>query len=228
MQQPNLGSGLIPRDVEELEFLSSTNKLQGLTPAQLQIFSMCIDQLETFVSECPESDDLLYNWNQATWIDTLFRIAGSITNPIKDAVKDCWLSEFTLDAHKYPSFKVTPVELSTKSGQGRRFYGIKNAPEHRVKPFKVLNALAHPDLLLEFQKRDQRMQTAHLCYHSPQRCCNWRHMIPLISDKENKEMHHCVLADARACPGHGPDKVHCIYTDPEGLWIPQKNAKTLE
>lgn len=50
-------------------------------------------------------------------------------------------------------------------------------------------------------------------------------MIPILSDRENKDMMKCVRGDRASCPGHGPNKRKCVYTSPfpEGLWIPCKN-----
>jgi hypothetical protein len=50
-------------------------------------------------------------------------------------------------------------------------------------------------------------------------------MIPIISDRENKDMIKCSRGDRVSCPGHGPSKLKCVYTTPfpEGHWIPCRN-----
>lgn len=148
---------------------------------------------------------------------------------VNDITHDCWLVDTgLLDHDTYPRFKVTDLGLPEvkHESQGKRV-GASGRGSHTVKCFKFVVALFNPELLLLFQEKSHANQTSHRCGHYPiQRCVSPYHLIAVLSDKNNKDMHKCVRGNALTCPGHGPAHLKCIYTSATGVYLKCRNGLT--
>jgi hypothetical protein len=209
-----------------------SKKVTKLTPSQSKVFEELISHLDVHIKNRKgDEHNQLYYHSPDTWYNIIYNLATSVSNNPVDIKKDCWLVEIgekarNIDAHGYPRFKITEVSYRQKSpSQGKRLYSIDGYTPKTTHQYKMAVVLMYPELLGEFQKCDHNKQTAHRCYHKLPLCFNPHHIIPLLSDKENKDMHKCVRANASNCPGHGPEKIKCIYTTPypHGRWIPCRN-----
>jgi len=205
-----------------------SKSVDALTYKQVKIVDRLLRLSQKNLEERPHSTDLLYNWNTITTIGNVLRIAKSIFNQPKDIYLDCWLSDFTLNSSDYPALSVRQMEFSagcfisqTEFSAGR-FRPIRNTNLY-PKVFKVVSTLCHPDLLLDFQRRDCNIQGAHLCKNTPQRCVNPSH-IDFFNDADNKSQNGCRFGAAFLCP-HRPQR--CIFTDGDGHWLPCRNAESL-
>lgn len=201
--------------------------ISQLNDQQRKIFAHLYAALERFFVRHSASTGRLYNWSAYAWLSGIVRLAQSIRNDVVNIEHDCWLADTgQLDHDQYPRFKVTDLDepKMKAASQGKRLYKSERG-DNVVKCYKFVVALANPELLLVLQESAHHQQTAHRCSHHPvQRCINPAHLIPVLSDAENKDMHKCVRADAASCPGHGPQKVKCIFVTADGRYIPCRNS----
>jgi len=228
-----------PRVQEDLDAAERAKKtyfakdILKLKPNQLVIFEKLYNMLLEYLRVRDNTiEKVKYNFTAVTWVSAICRMCADL-RPVVNVENDCWLSNqepSKMDNNRYPRIKVKNMhnQLQTKNtSQGARLYAITSGPNEFNEPvtmYKLAVVLCYPKLLAAFQVAGHALQTAHRCAHFPQqRCFNPNHLIPLISDAANKDMIKCFRGTAASCPGHGPEKLKCIYTSIDGCYLICKN-----
>jgi len=229
MEEPPLKQAKFPFTILEQSCKPLDKKIAQFTTVHRMVYDHLRRLLVNYLKERPYSQEGIYNWDPITWHNIIVMLVSKQLWNIPATESDCYMMN---PIGQSKQIHITPVEYRMDNPQqGYRLLSIPGAKEHTIPAYRITAVLAHPELLLEFQKgktqASHELQVAHRCKHevikgsSINPCWNPSHSI-LTDDVSNKNMNHCWHGASFLCP-HTPK---CIWTNDQGNLLLCRNNPT--